>query len=82
MNGQLLEEVNITMFTSSKEGKELVSDLTRSAGFSSENIISRLAIARSLKDDSNLQNVYESDPRGKQIRGKTLLGKKETALTL
>ena len=82
MNGQLLEEVNITMFTSSKEGKKLVSDLTRSAGFSSENIISRLAIARSLKDDSNLQNVYESDPRGKQIRGKTLLGKKETALTL
>jgi len=82
MNGQLLEEVNVTMFTSSKEGRELVTDLTRSAGFSSENIISRLAIARSLQDESNLQNVYESDPRGKQIRGKTLLGKKETALTL
>jgi len=82
MNGQLLEEVNVTMFTSSKEGRELVTDLTRSAGFSSENIISRLAIARSLKEESNLQNIYESDPRGKQIRGKTLLGKKETALTL
>ena len=82
MNGQLLEEVNVTMFTSSKEGRELVTDLTRSAGFSSENIISRLAIARSLQDESNLQNAYESDPRGKQIRGKTLLGKKETALTL
>ena len=39
MNGQLLEEVNVTMFTSSKEGRELVTNLTRSAGFSSENII-------------------------------------------
>ena len=82
MNGQLLEEINVTMFTSSKEGKDLVTDLTRNAGFSSENIISRLAISRSLQESKDLGEDYVSDPRGKQIRGKTLLGKKETALTL
>ena len=36
MNGQLLEELNTTMFTSSKQGKELVTELTRKSGFSSE----------------------------------------------
>ena len=82
MNGQLLEEINVTMFTSSKEGKDLVTELTRNAGFSSENIISRLAISRSLQESKDLREDYVSDPRGKQIRGKTLLGKKETALTL
>ena len=80
MNGQLLEELNTTMFTSSKQGKELVTELTRKSGFSSENIISRLAISRSLQEDINFKHEYSADPRGKQIRGKTLLGKKETAL--
>ena len=82
MNGQLLEEINTTMFTSSKQGKELVTELTRKSGFSSENIISRLAISRSLQEDIDFKHEYASDPRGKQIRGKTLLGKKETALVL
>ena len=82
MNGQLLEEINTTMFTSSKQGKELVTELTRKSGFSSENIISRLAISRSLQEDINFKHEYSADPRGKQIRGKTLLGKKETALVL
>ena len=82
MNGQLLEEINTSMFTSSKQGKELVTELTRKSGFSSENIISRLAISRSLQEDIDFKHEYASDPRGKQIRGKTLLGKKETALVL
>ena len=30
MNGQLLEEINTTMFTSSKQGKELVTELQES----------------------------------------------------
>ena len=82
MNGQLLEEINSTMFTSSKEGRELITELTRKAGFSSENIISRLAIARSLQENDQFKYEYAADSRGKQIRGKTLLGKKETALVM
>lgn len=57
--------------------------MTRSAGLSSENVISRVAIARSLRDPlpEELPTIPASGA-GKEIRGLTLLGRKRPAALL
>lgn len=71
------------VYVSSREGETILRRLTRSGGFSAENVISRLAISRSLLEvaPSGDPGVF-GEPNGKQIKGFTLLGKRETATAL
>ena len=70
-------------YTSTTEGEAILKQLTRSGGFSSENVFARLALARSLKDPP-IEWAEELDQNlvGKQIRGQTLLGRQEIAVPL
>ena len=61
----------------SKRGYEILKEIARKAGFSSENIVARLAIGRSLVDkqdvkiDARLSSGLDSN--GKELKGITLL---------
>jgi DNA sulfur modification protein DndE len=72
-----------SVYVSSKEGEVLLKRLTRAGGFTADNVISRLAIARSLAERGSAvdPSVY-GEPTGKQIRGSTLLGRREVASAL
>ena len=73
------------VYVSSSEGEKILKKLTKAAGFSTDNIISRLALARSLADELPLAPAadWEADHRaGKQIKGFTLLGRQEVANSL
>lgn len=70
-------------FGSTTAGEAILKRLTRLAGFSADNVIARLAIARSLKEASDSWNPeLEEDSSGKQIRGMTLLGRHDIASAL
>lgn len=69
-------------YVSSKGAEKLLKSLTKEAGFSAENVVARLAIARSLQEGELLLTEEASEAGGKQIRGSTLLGRRETAATL
>lgn len=75
-----LSQLLNAVYTSSAEGQQILHRLTREAGFSADNVISRLAIARSLAD-GNLPSTapWEPSRSGKQIKGFTLLGRQELA---
>ncbi len=72
------------MYVSSSEGDKILTRLTKAAGFTTDNIISRLAIARSLAEGTfNPAADWEPARRGgKQIKGYTLLGRHEVAISL
>lgn len=61
----------------SKENKELVSELTRKHSLGAENIIARLAIAHSLKEGKKLDLKNLADSSGKEYSRKVLLGEYE-----
>lgn len=70
-------------FGSTTAGEEILKRLTRHAGFSADNAVARLAIARSLKEASDSWTPdLEEDSNGKQIRGMTLLGRHDIATAL
>lgn len=76
---QLLNAV----YVSSQEGASILSALTKKAGFSAENVVSRLAIARSLLAPAgSWDERLTVDSNGKQIKGFTLLGRQEIASAL
>lgn len=84
MTSQTLEVLLNSVYTSTAESEKLLRRLTQLAGFSSDNITARLAIARSLTvpldggEDPDSTNPGE----GKQIKGFTLLGRREIAAPL
>ncbi len=61
----------------SKENKELVSELTRKHNLGAENVIARLAIAHSLKEGKKLDLKNLSDSSGKEYSRKVLFGEYE-----
>lgn len=61
----------------SKENKELVSELTRKHNLGAENVIARLAIAHSLKDGKKLDLKNLADSGGKEYSRKVLFGEYE-----
>lgn len=61
----------------SKENKELVSELTRKHNLGAENVIARLAIAHSLKEGKTLDLKNLSDSSGKEYSRKVLFGEYE-----
>lgn len=78
-----LDSLLTATYTSTSEGERILKQLTRSAGFSSENVFARLAVARSLKDPPiKWPEELDLDLSGKQIRGQTLLGRQEVAVPL
>ena len=66
----------------SKQASELMRTLVRQGGFQSDNIISRLAIGRSLLDPLPKVLPEPRDSDGKEIKGVTLLGKPGAAALL
>jgi DNA sulfur modification protein DndE len=73
------------VYVSSAEGERILKRLTKAAGFTTDNIMSRLAIARSLAETGQVTAApdWEPDHRaGKQIKGFTLLGRQEVAASL
>ena len=70
------------VYVSSEDSERILKSLTKEAGFSAENVISRLAIARSLEDGGFPEIEHLSAGGGKQIRGSTLLGRRELAVSL
>lgn len=79
ITGELLNAV----YTTSAEGEQVLKRLTRSGGFTADNIVSRLAIARSLREPvKQWDESFEADSDGKQIKGFTLLGRHEIAVSL
>jgi DNA sulfur modification protein DndE len=71
-------------YVSSSEADKILTRLTKAAGFTTDNIISRLAIARSLAEGP-LTPAADWEPArrgGKQIKGYTLLGRQEVANSL
>jgi DNA sulfur modification protein DndE len=80
MTGEGLAPVMNAVYTSSPEGERILKRLTRDAGFSTENIIARLAISRSLAEGTiRSSDAWAADRGGKQIKGFTLLGRMEVA---
>jgi Holliday junction DNA helicase RuvB len=69
-------------YKSSKQANELLRQLVRIGGFQSDNIISRLAIGRSLLDPLPKVIPEPRDSDGKEIKGITLLGKPGAAALL
>jgi len=68
------------MFThirTSKENKELVTQLTRQYNLGAENVIARIAIAHSLKQGQKLDLADLKDSGGKEYTKSVLLGDKE-----
>lgn len=61
----------------SKENKELVSELTRKHNLGAENVIARLAIAHSLKEGKTLDLKNLADSSGKEYSRKVLFGEYE-----
>lgn len=82
MNEIGLQPLLNAVYTSSKASEKLLKSLTKEAGFSAENVISRLAIARSLLEGGFSDTELLSDGGGKQIRGSTLLGRRGIATPL
>jgi DNA sulfur modification protein DndE len=65
------------MFThirTSKENKEVVSQLSRKLGLGAENVIARIAIAQSLENGNKLDVKNLSDSSGKEYSKSVLLG--------
>ena len=70
-------------FGSTAVGEAILKRLTRHAGFGADNVIARLAIARSLMEGGDPWSAeFEEDSSGKQIRGMTLLGRHDVATSL
>jgi DNA sulfur modification protein DndE len=68
------------MFThirTSKENKELVTQLTRQHNLGAENVIARIAIAHSLEQGQKLDLADLKDSGGKEYSKAVLLGDKE-----
>lgn len=63
----------------SKAGTTRMKHLTRLAGFTSDNQVSRLAIARSLLEPLPASVPDQPDQEGKEIKGATLLGREGPA---
>jgi DNA sulfur modification protein DndE len=83
MTPEGLAPVMSASYMSSVEGERILRRLTRDAGFSTENIIARLAISRSLAEGQLPDSEpWSADRGGKQIRGFTLLGRQEIASSL
>jgi DNA sulfur modification protein DndE len=63
-----------TQIRTSKENKEIVSQLTRTLGLGAENIIARIALTYSLSKDKKLElkNIYNSS--GKEYSKSVLFG--------
>lgn len=61
----------------SKENKELVTQLTRKLNLGAENVVARLAIAHSLKEGKKLDLKDLSDSGGKEYSRKVLFGEYE-----
>lgn len=60
----------------SKRGYEILREITKKAGFPSENIVTRLAIGRSLMEKQDVKTntgLAEFDSDGKELKGITLL---------
>jgi Holliday junction DNA helicase RuvB len=66
----------------SKEAYDILRSLVRLGGFQSDNIISRLAIGRSLLEPAEKPLPDPLDSDGKEIKGVTLLGKPAVAALL
>ena len=65
------------MFThirTSKDNKEVVSQLTRKLNLGAENVIARIALAYSLKTNKKLDINYLQDSGGKEYSRKVLFG--------
>jgi Holliday junction DNA helicase RuvB len=69
-------------YKSSKDASDQLRQLARRGGFQSDNIISRLAIGRSLLDPLPKRLPEPRDSDGKEIKGGTLLGKPAAAALL
>jgi len=68
------------MFThirTSKENKELITQLTRQHNLGAENVIARIAIAYSLEQGEKLELTNLKDSGGKEYSKAVLLGDKE-----
>ena len=61
----------------SKENKEVVTELTRKLNLGAENVVARLAIAHSLKEGKKLDLKNLADSSGKEYSRKVLLGEYE-----
>lgn len=61
----------------SKENKEIISELTRRFDLKSENVIARIALAYSLENDSKLNLDDIKDSGGKEYNRKVLFGQYE-----
>lgn len=71
------------VYTSSGDAAKLIRRLTRLSAFSTENVVCRLAVARSLAEPSVVGGEsWEPAPDGKQVRGSTLLGRRDVAFAL
>ena len=61
----------------SKENKEIVTQLTRKLNLGAENVVARLAIAHSLKEGKKLDLKDLADSGGKEYSRKVLFGEYE-----
>ena len=61
----------------SKENKEVVTELTRKLNLGAENVVARLAIAHSLKEGKKFDLKNIADSSGKEYSRKVLLGEYE-----
>lgn len=78
-----LESLLSATYVSTSKGEQILRKLTRAAGFTSENVIARLAVSRSLQDPPiEWSDELNQDTDGKQLRGNTLLGRQEVAAAL
>lgn len=69
----------------SKRGYEILKDITKKAGFPSENIVPRLAIGRSLMEKHNVKtdaSLTGLDSDGKELKGTTLLNPEITPVVV
>ncbi|WP_139853874.1 DndE family protein [Aequorivita sinensis] len=64
----------ISHIRTSKENKELVTELTNKHSLGAENVIARLAIAHSLKEGKKLDLKNLADSGGKEYSRKVLFG--------
>src|SRR5690554_6702890 len=67
----------ISHIRTSKENKELVTELTNKHSLGAENVIARLAIAHSLKEGKKLDLKNLADSGGKEYSRKVLFGEYE-----
>ena len=63
-----------TQIRTSKENKEIVSQLTRTLGLGAENIIARIALTYSLSKDKKLELKNINNSSGKEYSKSVLLG--------